>query len=121
MKKKKIRNIIIVFFSFVLILTFLSNTIMNYSLSQVMVSSVQPGIIKKQVFGSGTVESGVLTSLQFRLTRVIEDMKVIAGDQVKKGDVLCTLKTCQSDEVEQMEEELLAQKFELYRPIIFRF
>ena len=55
-RKGWIKNLAIVFLMIMLILTFFSNTIMNYSLPQVATQYVQEGNITPKVRGSGIAE-----------------------------------------------------------------
>ena len=52
-RKDKIKNITIIFLLVMLILTFFSNTIMNYSLVEVSTQQVTSGQITSKVRGSG--------------------------------------------------------------------
>ena len=56
-RKEKIKSIAIVFLSIMLVLTFFSNTIMNYSLVEVSTQMVYADKITTKVRGSGTVEA----------------------------------------------------------------
>ena len=55
-KKDWVKNTAIVFLSIMLVLTFFSNTIMNYSLPQVATQFVQQGSVTPKVRGSGVAE-----------------------------------------------------------------
>ena len=56
-RKEWVKTAAIVFLSIMLVLTFFSNTIMNYSLPEVATEFVYPENITMQVRGTGTVES----------------------------------------------------------------
>ena len=56
-KKDRIKNIAIVFLVIMLLLTFFSNTIMNYSLPEVSATYAQNGSVTAKVRGTGTVET----------------------------------------------------------------
>ena len=62
-----------------LILTFFSNTIMNYSLVEVSTQQVTSGQITSKVRGSGSVEASESYSV------TIEEPRKIATVNVKKG------------------------------------
>jgi hypothetical protein len=53
-RKEKIKNIAIIFLIIMLLLTFFSNTIMNYSLVEVSTQMVSSGKVTSKVRGSGT-------------------------------------------------------------------
>ena len=63
-RKDKIKNIAIIFLSIMLVLTFFSNSIMNYSLVEVSTQYVYGGSITTKVRGSGTVEAAEGVSVQ---------------------------------------------------------
>ncbi|MDR0948299.1 MAG: efflux RND transporter periplasmic adaptor subunit, partial [Lachnospiraceae bacterium] len=56
-KKRRdwVKNAAIIFLAVMLVLTFFSNTILNYSLPEVAVQYVQPGNITAKVRGTGTI------------------------------------------------------------------
>ena len=56
-RKDSIKNILIVFLVLMLLLTFFSGTIQNWSLPEVATASVQPGSISPQIRGTGTVSA----------------------------------------------------------------
>ncbi len=110
-----VKNAAIVFLSVMLILTFFSNTIMNYSLPEVATQYVMPGSITAKIRGTGTVESTNPYNIQINETRRVESVLVRAGDTVKKGDVLFILADKESNELKAAEEalEALMLDFEL--------
>ena len=96
-RKEKIKSIAIVFLSIMLVLTFFSNTIMNYSLVEVSTQAIYGGSITTKVRGSGTVtaEEGILVEADSG--RKIETINVKTGAEVAEGDVLFTLGAGDSD------------------------
>ena len=77
-RKDKIKNITIIFLLVMLILTFFSNTIMNYSLVEVSTQQVTSGQITSKVRGSGSVEASESYSV------TIEETRKIAPDTGKR-------------------------------------
>ena len=110
-----VKNVAIVFLSVMLILTFFSNTIMNYSLPEVATQYVMPGSITAKIRGTGTVESSNPYNIQVNETRRVESVLVRSGDTVQKGDVLFILADKESNELKAAEEALdaLMLDFEL--------
>ncbi len=106
-RKKWIRRIAVIFFLALLLLTFFSNTIMNRSLPKVATKQIQSGAISLGVSGYGMVEAGSEKSITLNQSRVVDKVMVKAGDKVKKGDVLITLKAGDSEEIKQAEQELV--------------
>ncbi|MBQ8279044.1 MAG: HlyD family efflux transporter periplasmic adaptor subunit [Roseburia sp.] len=98
-RKEKIKSIAIVFLSIMLVLTFFSNTIMNYSLVEVSTQGVYGGSITTKVRGSGTVEAAESVTVEAASGRKIETISVKTGAEVEEGDVLFTLGAGDSDEL----------------------
>ena len=98
-RKEKIKSIAIVFLSIMLVLTFFSNTIMNYSLVEVSTQGVYGGSITTKVRGSGTVQAAEAVSVEAASGRKIATINVKTGAEVEEGDVLFTLGAGDSDEL----------------------
>lgn len=98
----------IIFLSIMLVLTFFSNTIMNYSLPEVATQYVQSGSITAKVRGTGTIEASDPYNLIVNDTRVIESIPVKVGDVVEKGDTLFMLEGKESEELKTAREELIS-------------
>ena len=56
-KREWVKNAAIIFLTIMLILTFFSNTIMNYSLPEVSAQYVGSGTLSEQIRGTATVEA----------------------------------------------------------------
>ena len=82
-----------------LVLTFFSNTFMNYSLPEVAAQYVQSGTITAKIRGTGTVESGDPYNVKISETRTISSVLVKTGDKVEKGDPLLLLEDKESKEL----------------------
>lgn len=105
-KREWIKTAAIIFLSIMLVLTFFSQTIMNYSLPIVTAQYVSGGQISAKVRGSGTVESADLYNVQIGETRDIQSIEVKKGDTVEKDQVIMKLKDKESDELKKAKEEL---------------
>lgn len=105
-RKDKIKNITIVFLLVMLILTFFSNTIMNYSLVEVSTQQITSGSITTKVRGSGTVEASESYSVTISETRKIAAVNVKKNAEVTTGDVLFTLEDADSTELESAKKSL---------------
>ena len=104
-RKDWIKNLAILFLSIMLVLTFFSNTIMNYSLPQVATQYVQQGDISPKVRGSGVAEVEDPYSVKVPNARVIKNVNVMVGDTVKKDDVLFELEDQESEELKQARQD----------------
>ena len=104
-RKDGIKNFAIVFLSIMLVLTFFSNTIMNYSLPQVATQYVQKGDISPKVRGAGTAEVEDPYNVKVPNARVISSVNVRVGDDVKKGDVIYELQDAESEELKSARQE----------------
>ena len=110
-----VKNVAIVFLSVMLVLTFFSNTIMNYSLPEVATKYVMPGSITAKIRGTGTINSANPYNIVVNETRKVESVLVRSGDTVQKGDVLFLLSDKEGNELKAAQEalEALQLDFEL--------
>ena len=109
-RKDKIKNIAIIFLSIMLVLTFFSNTIMNYSLVEVSTQYVTGGSLTTKVRGNGTVEAAEGVSVEADSGRKIETIKVKTGSKVEEGEVLFTLGAGDSDALKSAKDAYEAAK-----------
>lgn len=105
-KRNWIKNAVIVFLTVMLVLTFFSNTIMNYSLPEVAVQYVESGSITSKIRGTGTIESSDPYKVIINESRVISSVPVKVGQEVEIGDVLFLLEDQESTELEEAEKTL---------------
>lgn len=105
-KREWVKNAAIVFLSIMLVLTFFSNTIMNYSLPEVATQYVQRGTITAKVRGTGNVEAADPYNVMVKESRVISSVAVKQGDTVEKDQVLYYLEDAESDELTKAKDEL---------------
>lgn len=105
-KREWVKNAAIVFLSIMLVLTFFSNTIMNYSLPEVATQYVQRGTITAKVRGTGNVEAADPYNVMVKESRVISSVAVKQGDTVEKDQVLYYLEDAESDELTRAKDEL---------------
>ncbi len=117
-KREWIKNAAIVFLTIMLILTFFSNTIMNYSLPEVAVQYVQSGTITSKIRGSGVVESDDPYEIIVNETRKVESVLAKVGDEVQKGDPLFILADVESDELKAAQEALDTAVLEFEKSIL---
>lgn len=117
-KREWVKTAAIVFLSVLLVLTFFSNTIMNYSLPEVAAQYIQPGTITAKVRGTGTIESGDPYKIQINESRKVESVLVKAGDEVQQGDILFILADMESKELTEAEDALDAAILEFEKAIL---
>ena len=98
-RREWVKNAAIIFLSVMLVLTFFSNTFMNYSLPEVAAQYVQSGTITAKIRGTGTVESGDPYNVKIAETRTISSVLVKIGDKVEKGAPLLLLEDKESKEL----------------------
>ena len=98
-RREWVKNAAIIFLSVMLVLTFFSNTFMNYSLPEVAAQYVQSGTITAKIRGTGTVESGDPYNVKISETRTISIVLVKTGDKVEKGAPLLLLEDKESKEL----------------------
>ncbi len=117
-KREWIKNVAIIFLSVMLVLTFFSNTIMNYSLPQVATEYVQSGPISNKIRGSGVVEAIDPYHVVVDETRTIKSVAVKTDDFVKKGDVLYYLEDKESEELKTARNELASLEIEFEKAVL---
>ena len=98
-KREWVKTAAIIFLTVMLILTFFSNTFMNYSLPEVATVYVQSGTITAKIRGSGVVESSDPYNVEVKESRKVAEVAVKVGDTVQKGDVLVYLEDAESEEL----------------------
>jgi len=101
-----VKNAAIIFLAVMLVLTFFSNTILNYSLPEVAAQYAQSGTITTKVRASAAVEANMTFNVEMEETREIESVKVKVGDMVEAGDILLYLADEESAELKAAQAEL---------------
>lgn len=105
-RKDVIKNVAIGFLSVMLVLTFFSNTIMNYSLPQVATRQITSGSISPQIRGTGTVSADDPYNVTVKETRKISGVAVKEGAHVEIGDVIYYLEDKESTELIDAKDKL---------------
>lgn len=113
-----VKRVAIVFFTVMLLLTFFSNTIMNYSLAKVSTQEMVSDKVSAKVRGTGTIESAGLKEIKISESREVIEVMVQAGDEVQAGDVLIKLKEGESTEIKTAEDDLESLKSSYYNHIL---
>ncbi len=113
-RKDIIKDIAIAFLAVLLLLTFFSNTIMNYSLPEVAIQQLASGTISPIIRGTGTVEASDPYNVKVSQERVIKSVAVAEGAHVEKGDVIYYLEDKESTELTEAQDKLeeLLQTYE---------
>jgi len=105
-KRELIKTIAIVFLAVMLVLTFFSGTIMNYSLPEVATQMVSSGTINAKIRGSGTLAANESYEVMLKQTREVRSVCVKVGDTVEQGDLLFVLGDIESEELKAAQEAL---------------
>lgn len=105
-RREWVKNAAIIFLTVMLLLTFFSNTIMNYSLPEVATQAVTSGSITSRVRGTGTLTVSEPYNVTIKESRVIKSIAVKKGDTVEKGAVLFELEDSDSKELKEAEATL---------------
>lgn len=105
-KRELIKTIAIIFLTVLLVLTFFSQTIMNYSLPEVATQMVSSGTINAKIRGSGTVAANESYEVNIQQTREIRTVCVKVGSKVETGDLLFVLGDVESQELKSAQEAL---------------
>ena len=112
-RREWVKNAIIIFLAVMLLLTFFSNTIMNYSLPEVSAQYVRGGTLSEQIRGSGTVEASQSYDVKISETRTIASVDVKVGDEIEKGATLFTLEDKESAELDEAKKTLESEQQKL--------
>lgn len=105
-RKKLVKRFAVVFLVTLLLLTFFSNTILNYSLPEVAVANVSSGTVSNKVRVQGTVEMSSDYKVEVSGARVVKEVLIESGDTVKKGQVLFTFEEGENTELAQEQAAL---------------
>lgn len=117
-RREWVKNTAIIFLTILLILTFFSNTFMNYSLPEVATQYVQSGSITAKIRGTGTVEASDPYNLVINDTRTIANVAVKSGDEVAKGDTIFVLEEKDSVELKEAKTELISLETALQQALL---
>lgn len=117
-KREIIKNVLIIFLIIMLVLTFCSNTIMNKSLAEITTESATSGKLTERIRGSGLVESNQSYDVKVDGNKVVDTIMVKTGQEVKKDDVLFTVGTEESEELETAEASLIALELEYQKALL---
>ncbi|MDE6775176.1 MAG: RND transporter [Ruminococcus sp.] len=111
-RREVIKTVLIIFLAVLLVLTFCSNTIRNKSLAEISTERTTSGKLTERLRGSGLVESNQSYGVTVDGNKVIDTIMVKTGKEVKKGDVLFTVGTEESEEITDAEDALAALELE---------
>lgn len=110
-RREWVKNIIIVFLLIMLILTFFSNTIMNYSLPEVSVARMTRDKVSKSYTLDLAAEANKNYSVTADENREIKRVAVRRGQEVKEGQTLLFLAEVKdSAEARELQEMIDAEK-----------
>ena len=115
-----VKNALIIFLSLLLVLTFFSNTIMNWSLPEVAAQYPQSTSLTTKIRGSGMVEAAQTYQISVHETRTVASVNVKEGDTVKGGAVLLTLEETESQELTAARDALSALQLEYDKMLVER-
>ncbi len=116
-RREWVKTAAIIFLSVMLVLTFFSQTILNYSLPEVAAQYISSGTITSKIRGTGVIESGDPYVIEVKETRKVASVAVRVGDTVQKGDVLLYLSEGDSAELDGAKAEL-EQAEEAYNTLL---
>ena len=117
-RKEWVKTVAIIFLSVLLVLTFFSQTIMNYSLPQVSVQYIESGTITAKIRETGTIESSDPYNLMSKETRKVAGVLVKVGDHVDKGTPILQLAEGDSTEIEEARKAVEEAKEEFDKAVL---
>lgn len=112
-KSRIIKDIAIVLLLALILLTFMSNSLMSHFLPEVEVSTVGSGTLSTAIRGTGVVTSAGSSEITSPAVRTVKTVEIKEGQQLKKGDLLFTFEHVQDGEIDA-ELEILDQIFAEY-------
>ena len=105
--KQKLIKTAIVFFALMVVFTILSRVIYNMGTPKVMLAKAELMEIGPEIRGSGVVEAKKEIPIMIETQQLIKSVNVIAGQEVKEGDILFELDEAKlKKNVERKEQEL---------------
>ena len=107
-KREWVKNAAIIFLAVLLLLTFLSNTILNSSLPEVATREVTGGSITARIRVTGTVSANQSYEVSIDESRRVQSVMVRSGQEVQAGDVLFVLSDGAGEELEAAQDTLRA-------------
>ena len=113
-----VKNALIIFLAAMLVLTFFSNTIMNYSLPEVAAQYPVSTTITTKIRGSGTVEAAQSYNVTVSETRTVAAVHVKSGDTIEAGQKLLTLDATESQELQDAKTNYESLKLEYDKLLI---
>ena len=105
-RKKAVKRFAVIFTVILLLLTFFSNTIMNYSLPEVSTTTVSGASVQQKIRCQGDVQAAKDKEISVSGERVVKEVLVESGDHVKKGDVLVTFDEEENSELIKAQDAL---------------
>ena len=105
-RREWVKTAAIIFLVILLVLTFFSNTIMNYSLPEVATQSAQSGTINAKIRGTGTVAANESYEVTVEQSHKVASVLVKEGQEVKVDDVLFRFEGGESDELKAAQDAL---------------
>lgn len=117
-KRELIKTIAIIFLAVLLVLTFFSGTIMNYSLPEVATQMVSSGTINAKIRGSGTLAANESYEVNLKQTREVRSVCVKVGDTVEEGTLLFVLGDVESEELRTAQEALENARISYQRKVL---
>ena len=121
-RRERIKTILIFFLAILLVLTFFSNTIMNYTLPTVTTYNAYSMQINEKVRGNGTINSKQDYKVKATGSRKVTSINVKVGDAVKKGDLLMVLDSetsgSNNNAVQEAEEALRTAEVDYQKALL---
>ncbi len=106
-RKKKVLDLAKIFFGVIIVLTFFSKSFYSWTLPKVRPERIGSGSLTKEIMGEGIVEAKDRIEHYVSVRGQIKDIRVSAGDKVKKGDIIMAL------DKRDLEKELERKNIEL--------
>ena len=104
LNREWVKSAVIIFLAVMLLLTFFSNTILNFTLPEVTTAQPHSGTITNAIRENATVQSMGSYNIEVETARQILAVYVREGDEVAQGDQLFLLEAGENPLVEQLNQ-----------------
>ena len=117
-RREWVKNAVIVFLLIMLVLTFFSNTIMNYTLAEVSTKNIISGVMTSGIEGSISIKSTRVYEINAEDIRKVKRVVVRTGQEVKEGQTIFYLSSVDDEATETQKQQLNEMKLEYQKALL---
>lgn len=117
-RREWVKNAVIVFLLIMLVLTFFSNTIMNYTLAEVSTKNIISGVMTSGIEGPISIQSTRVYEVNAEDIRKVKRVVVRTGQEVKEGQTIFYLSSVDDEATETQKQQLNEMKLEYQKALL---